>query len=492
LCGIGGIVKADKRKNFDDETQLRAMTLLMELQTRGTHAWGVYLEKTGKNKGLYCGKTDGTITGEVFKRPESVTKFCTEDDGIIYLDSVHTFLVHTRQQTDGDPAYNENNHPFNTKDFILAHNGVVNLDKEQESKFKLREDIECDSYLIVALIQHFYDKNKGKSVVKAIEEMSKYITGTYACWLYDKRHKDVYLFRNFCQNPTIYYFYDKINEIFIFASEDEHIKLAYNDTSLIPDDEIHTVSDNDICRLEGSELKIVGHIGRKADIPELIPIGSSDRNKSLKFQNDIGSHLADTTSIQHALKELFIITENFDTDIKSPKIIITVVDHDVLIISRCMGFNKLLDKVGFKEFKQERPVFHTEFYKYTITPMDNLNYLVKKLLRHFNKELDIDTNGVVEDDEDLNDVDVDSTFLGALTELANTLTCDFEYKDGHYIFDYPFRTQIPIDTVKLFKKVGFKFKDTNTLKLKDTKYHRGRLKSLLIHMKLYAGDDETE
>jgi len=73
MCGIGGIILLDRRKTLDKELQISTLSLMYNLQKRGTSAWGVYIEKTGHQDGLYCGdKSPYPMTGELFKRKDSV------------------------------------------------------------------------------------------------------------------------------------------------------------------------------------------------------------------------------------------------------------------------------------------------------------------------------------------------------------------------------------------------------------------------------------
>ena len=106
----------------------------------------MYIEKNGEKHNLYCGKKCSNLTGELFKQPNSVSKFFEDKDGKVFLDKTHTILMHTRASTSGDPAYNENNHPFNTKNFILAHNGVTQEQVIQKYPELTMEDL-LDVYI---------------------------------------------------------------------------------------------------------------------------------------------------------------------------------------------------------------------------------------------------------------------------------------------------------------------------------------------------------
>ena len=95
MCAIGGVIKLDKRKTFNIDTQLTSIALFKEMQNRGDHAWGIYLEKKKGNKHLDCGKEDLTVPGELFKMPESFTNLLHKLKGIIYLNNTQTMLLHT-------------------------------------------------------------------------------------------------------------------------------------------------------------------------------------------------------------------------------------------------------------------------------------------------------------------------------------------------------------------------------------------------------------
>ena len=51
-----------------------------------------------------------------------------------------------------------NNHPFHSKDFVLAHNGMISNDEQLKSKFNLNYKVETDSYVILSMIQKEYSK----------------------------------------------------------------------------------------------------------------------------------------------------------------------------------------------------------------------------------------------------------------------------------------------------------------------------------------------
>lgn len=248
MCGICGVIRLDKTE-FPKCMKIRAIKLLEEIESRGRSAFGFYVLNPEYN--YYITEKRKDIKGHLFKIKGSVTSFFKDLQGEISLDGVSIFLGHTRAPTSGSTDNNENNHPFMTKDFILAHNGTISNDKELKEMFKLDYESECDSAVIIHLIQHFYDKYK--DVVKAIQETTKLLSGSYACWLYHKKSETVYLFRH--SNPICYYI-DKRNRCLLFASEQRHIdnvydkKLRYSD---IPD-----IKENTIYMIDEEGIKEVG------------------------------------------------------------------------------------------------------------------------------------------------------------------------------------------------------------------------------------------
>ena len=191
ICGICGLVNF---KEINKEQSKMFETVLINCESRGRDAFGYYNYPSGK---LY--KQKGCVT-EYLKNHRLARRF--KDGKII--------LAHTRQETTGSSKRNRNNHPFETQDFVLAHNGVIwNYDK-----FKFKTDIETDSVVIIKDIQEGYEKKK--DVVKAIQNTTRKITGSYACWLLHKPTGDVYLFRH--NNPIeIGLNYDE--GYIVFASE---------------------------------------------------------------------------------------------------------------------------------------------------------------------------------------------------------------------------------------------------------------------------------
>ena len=189
MCGIGGVWCFGQTK-LDEKDAQRTRSLAINLENRGKDAFGFY-------------------NGEkVIKFPSSASDVIQMIDNIRpFKDLVigrNTFLMHTRATTSGNPLKNKNNHPFELKDIVFAHNGViyerkiVNIDYADTYEIfgDITTDIpETDSFEIGYKIQKMYNKYNdfAKAIGKALEELI--LQGDMALWIYDKRQDLLALFR---------------------------------------------------------------------------------------------------------------------------------------------------------------------------------------------------------------------------------------------------------------------------------------------------------
>lgn len=376
MCSIGGILLTDKRKKISSADQIRAVALLHSLQSRGRQAWGVYLKKSRQNFNLDCGEPDESLNGELFKIPGSVEEYFNADNKIDLRDMT-MFLAHTRQMTDGDPKVNINNHPFSTENFVLSHNGKISNKKKLLSDIGIETDIECDSYAIIATIQHYYNENGGK-VADAIVSTTKDLEGSYACWLYHKDTETVYLFRH--SNP-IHYIYDNDSKTFTFASTHTQItessggRLKYKDTEEVPE---HCV-----VKVGNTELVTV-----KKFKPNYYRQSGYDYGCDNSFRGNRSSTRdpPSITKIDKHLVKLYEIFEEYeeDTEIRT---VIALTGNTCIILVEPKELVERLDAAGFSQYKSKYKLYDSEFYKYEVKPSERLTELVPKLTGESDDEL---------------------------------------------------------------------------------------------------------
>ena len=463
MCGIGGVVQLDKRKKLDSDIQLGALTLLFELQDRGTDAWGVYIEKDGKhNNELFCGEPSEEETGELFKTPKSVTEFFNGDSKI-YLDKSNTILMHTRASTQGDSDININNHPFSTKDFVLAHNGTITNASVLKTRHNIdSKGIECDSYVIVALVQKYYDE--GSTVIEAIQKMAKEVYGGMACWLYYKPKRQLYLYRK--TNP-ISYMIDNEKNILMFASEESSIRNSYTGIKELSNDIVKDVPSEKICRLNGGVLEVVGDLDTT-----VYNNGYNDNDWNNRRQLD--GDYCDLFPINNSLINLFKIFETQD-DGEGVDTVIVAHKDIVCVMVNVEELQLLLDSCGFEEYKLKNKSSNSEYWQYTITPKIKLNELVNNLMNHLTCDMS----------EDIGDNDDDEIFNGGLHDIAETMGCKLLLTSKQIRFIHSGKPEEYWN--KLWKSVGHEFSKDGTLTFSNSKGDKKKI-SIILDKYGFIGD----
>ncbi len=123
---------------------------------------------------------------------------------------------------------NCNNHPFKIDDLLLVHNGTLWNYKKLKKKYKIKTDIETDSYVILFLINHFLNKSEEKDrlnkMVDAIKNTTKELDGNYSVMLYDKQSKNIIYFRN---KFTSFTFYMVGKDLVIGSSNEKNLNYIY-------------------------------------------------------------------------------------------------------------------------------------------------------------------------------------------------------------------------------------------------------------------------
>ena len=235
MCGIGGVyVFGGEVLGEQDAKKVKKLT--------------VYLEKRGDDAtGWYDGK-------KIIKAPLPAHEFIQLIESITpienYISGKRMLLIHTRAYTRGSPLQNKNNHPFELKSIVFAHNGVINTapiykdirlrKKENQNKIKKKNEKiyhyyseeteyidtkeilgkvtfdlpETDSFHIGIQIQKQINEGKNfkDALVSALEDLV--LEGSMALWIVEKKTQKLALFRS--ENPL--YVAQEENKIW-FASE---------------------------------------------------------------------------------------------------------------------------------------------------------------------------------------------------------------------------------------------------------------------------------
>jgi asparagine synthetase B (glutamine-hydrolysing) len=186
MCGIlGYIAHGDHRPNAKQFKKA-----LENCAVRGHDATGIYTPENG-----------------ILKLNLEATKFIAKfDDDIDKALKSNILLAHCRATTKGIETDNKNNHPHESDNFILVHNGMISR-SEKPKDYKFRSD--CDSETILAYVETY-------GIEEGINKMNEYDNMSIA--LYEKATGLVYLFRN--TNPA-HIILDRKYKITYFASTKE-------------------------------------------------------------------------------------------------------------------------------------------------------------------------------------------------------------------------------------------------------------------------------
>jgi len=151
-------------------------------------------------------------------KSRKVVRFLSEVKG--------NFLVgHNRLATKGDKKKNENNHPIETRNWMVVHNGVLYNDDELKEQYKLKYREEVDSAIIPRLLEYFTEK--GETENDCVKKVAEEISGWYSVICYHKESGMLYYFKN---DKTDFYMAlveDKKGKVLIGSTNEETIENCY-------------------------------------------------------------------------------------------------------------------------------------------------------------------------------------------------------------------------------------------------------------------------
>lgn len=222
MCGLFGF--SDPRHTLTQKQMRRLTTSLATAsEQRGTDASGIaYVQ--GQNLRIY-------------KRPKPA-------HAMTWLVPAHTTAVmgHTRMTTQGNGAFNANNHPFpgacGQTRFALAHNGVLHNDDELKKRYHLsKTNIQTDSYVAVQLLEQ-----DGRLDAETIGNTASLLEGTFTLTVLDQ-FNNLYLIKG--NSPLCIYRFE--NGLICYASTADILKEALKRCGFISGSkEIIGLSEGDI------------------------------------------------------------------------------------------------------------------------------------------------------------------------------------------------------------------------------------------------------
>lgn len=131
-------------------------------------------------------------------------------------------MGHTRMTTQGNAAYNQNNHPFLGKagkqTFALAHNGVLTNDWELRFSENLpKTDVETDSFVAVQLIE-----KQEEVSFQSLRKMAEKVQGSFTFTVLDQDNS-LYFIKG--DNPLTICHYSDLG-LYLYASTFEILDTA--------------------------------------------------------------------------------------------------------------------------------------------------------------------------------------------------------------------------------------------------------------------------
>jgi len=205
----------------------------------------------------------GIYNNKVFFKNAGIVDLQNFDVGVFQKSNFA--IGHNRYKTTGLAEDNNNNHPFVLNDFVLSHNGIIYNDDQLKTNFNIKSDTDTDSYVILWLIDHYFNKSQKQyrrdKIIEAIKKANKKIEGTLSVFLLDALTKDIYYFKNDC---TSFYFMEFNKSVLIGSTNKTKFKYLYLNSGFlkkfrterepisIKDDTIYLINDEVILRELGT------------------------------------------------------------------------------------------------------------------------------------------------------------------------------------------------------------------------------------------------
>lgn len=193
MCGIVGAIG-----NNIDQTFL--LDIFLATEPRGKEATGFWTPKHGVVKGA-----------------DPAAKFLVEhrEDYNKAVAESNVFIGHCRLATHGEPSYNENNHPIESKNWVLVHNGVVGITDIEDYPYVSDTDTEN----ILAYIEEY-----------GLEKALSFISHGASLIMVPKGEENT-LFLWKTSSADMLLAYDIDNETVYICSGDKYIKAGLDNIS---------------------------------------------------------------------------------------------------------------------------------------------------------------------------------------------------------------------------------------------------------------------
>lgn len=195
MCGIIGFAGHVNEGQWG-QTYRMLHEMYVRSEVRGTHATGfAAMTQPFKDR-----QRQQVIMGKGAVRASS---FLRHDDSWRALRHRRcaAFVGHVRMATHGHPRHHENNHPFISEcgQQYLVHNGILRNHDDVAMRLRLRVNTECDSEVILRLVEHYGDAALGLDRAMRIFDGSMAVAmldvEQDCVWLATNGHRPLWLLR---------------------------------------------------------------------------------------------------------------------------------------------------------------------------------------------------------------------------------------------------------------------------------------------------------
>jgi glucosamine 6-phosphate synthetase-like amidotransferase/phosphosugar isomerase protein len=228
MCGIFGWIKPKIKSDTDLDLREALIKGLVQTQTRGTDATGIYT-------------TDHGIIKTATKAADFVVDHVPDN-----ISECRFVIGHCRAATMGDSKLEKNAHPFESKNWILVHNGVVRM--KSIKGYKYSSDVDSE-----VLLSHI----ETNGVTKGIRT----IDGSAALVLYNKKTNKLLFWTDSSRPLAIAYYHG----IIFFASTKSIIRNTLkikNDLGIFPKISFATIYEYELLEFDLTKNVFI----RKAEI----------------------------------------------------------------------------------------------------------------------------------------------------------------------------------------------------------------------------------
>lgn len=206
MCGLFGFIGDSKNPELSHELSTE---LFIRTQSRGIDA-----------SGFYCTENFNSKKINYYKKPVPAVDFVkTKEYESLWNNNLNLGLFHCRAASIGVgiPAFNQNNHPFVSKDLKKAviHNGVITRHEYEYFKQYYEVETECDSEIFLRILEQEDSFAEKAKIFFSHAKLSHYAVAFSENTETDRK---LHLFRNEHRPLVVIDLLDDLNQIFFCST----------------------------------------------------------------------------------------------------------------------------------------------------------------------------------------------------------------------------------------------------------------------------------